>query len=56
MVVEKMAWDKRYGAAIELLHGVPPSDFSKFVRNDPLSRLYRFLPSPFRFVVDVFRR
>jgi hypothetical protein len=55
-VVEKMAWDKRFNAATELLHRSPPSDSSMLVPNDPTSKLYRFLPLPFRLVLDVFRR
>jgi hypothetical protein len=54
-VIEKTAWDKRYEKAVELLHRVPPSDMSKSVRTDPLSKLQRRLPSGLRFVIDALR-
>jgi hypothetical protein len=55
VVIERVAWDERYGKALELLHRVPPSDPSKFVKNDPASRLYRLLPEGFRYFLDAFR-
>jgi len=55
-VVETMAWDRRYEQVVELLHRVPPSDMSKFMRTDPLSKLQRRLPSGLRFVIDALRR
>jgi hypothetical protein len=55
IVIETMESDKRYENAVKLLHRVPPSDMSKFVPTDPLSKLQRRLPSELRFVIDALR-
>jgi hypothetical protein len=55
VLIERVAWDERHGKTLELLNRVPPSDLSKFVKNDPASRLYRLLPAGFRYFFDVFR-
>jgi hypothetical protein len=54
-VIEQVDWTKRHEMALQLLRRVPAPDISRFIRTDPLSKLYRRLPPMFRFVIDAFR-
>jgi hypothetical protein len=55
VLIEAMESDRRHEKSVELLHRVPPSDMSKFVRTDPLSKVQRRLPAGLRFVIDALR-
>lgn len=55
ILIEAMESNRRHERTVELLQRFPPSDMSKFVRTDPLSKVQRLLPVGLRFVIDAFR-